>query len=860
MTTGEGAAQLNSPAPPYRCRVTLLCALVALHSTRLHAAEPAGPAVEFNSAFLRGGSQVDISRFSQGNQVLPGDYLVDLHVNDKWASRSSIRFVGQPGSDSAQPCIDRAIFDQIGLDTAKLSREALAGLPKSGSAECVDLEALVPDATVSFELSRLRFDISVPQVAMLNAPRGYVGPELWDKGVTSATLGYNLNAYRYEVSGSVTTRGHVDLAAGMNVGSWHLRQRSSVNVTSGQPVEFNSIATYLAHDIPSLRSDLTVGDNFTDGAVFESFGFRGLSLASNDQMLPDSRLEFAPVVRGMARTNARVVITQNGITILETTVSPGAFKIDDLYATGYGGDLSVVVHEADGSQQAFTVPYASMPQLLRPGLWRYTAAAGELRQSSAVGSQRFVQATVQRGFSSLLTGYAGATGANHYQAVLLGVAVNTAIGAISADVTMARAAITAADSFSGQSLRVSYSKLLPATRTNIALAASQYSSRNFYTFAEAQSMRQAADAGADPDAAVRLRSQMQISINQSLPGRWGDFYVTGSVREFWHSSESTTQLQGGYNNHIRFGSLKLSYGFSAARQTDLLTGKPATRMQANFSLPLGRSPYAPMFSSSFNRSASGGKRSEEAQQVFSGTGGENHQLSYNVSASEAAGEAAFAASSQYRSTYSSMSASVSVGSGYSQQSVGATGGMVVHRGGFTLSNQMTDTFGIVEAIGAAGARVTNSTGTVINRSGYAVLPFLLPYRMNSITIDPQGAVSPDVEFKSTTAFVAPRLNAVSLVRFETVAGKAILITALRPDGSEVPFGAGVYNDAGTEVGLSGQDGRIYLRGIAEEGTLTVRWGDATDEQCRLAYRLPKEQAADDPFIRIDARCTSELEP
>ncbi len=49
-----------------------------------------------------------------------------------------------------------------------------------------------------------------------------------------------------------------------------------------------------------------------------------------------------------------------------------------------------------------------------------------------------------------------------------------------------------------------------------------------------------------------------------------------------------------------------------------------------------------------------------------------------------------------------MSASASEGSGYSQQSLGATGGVVVHPGGITLANQMTDTIGIVEAIGAEG--------------------------------------------------------------------------------------------------------------------------------------------------------------
>ncbi|KYF17681.1 hypothetical protein AIZ04_25550, partial [Salmonella enterica subsp. enterica serovar Typhimurium] len=77
------------------------------------------------------------------------------------------------------------------------------------------------------------------------------------------------------------------------------------------------------------------------GELFDSTQFRGVQLASDDRMLPDSERGFAPVVRGVANSNAKVRISQNGLTIYETTVAPGAFEIDDLYPTGYGGDLIV---------------------------------------------------------------------------------------------------------------------------------------------------------------------------------------------------------------------------------------------------------------------------------------------------------------------------------------------------------------------------------------------------------------------------------------------------------------------------------------------------------------------------------------
>ena len=830
------------------------CCLVALLWATSPAAEPAAAPLEFNPSFLQGSTKVDVSRFSRGNPVLPGDYLVDLQINSKWVGRASVRFTAQPNSDIALPCIDRALIGRIGLDFEKLSPTAREELRKAQSAGCINLEAMIPDAAVAFDLSQLRLDINVPQAAMLHKPRGYVSPELWDSGVPSATLGYTLNAYRSATSYLATTVGHLDSSVGINFGSWHLHQRSSVEVTSGQPTTFQNIATYLSHDIPAIRSDLTVGDSFTDGAVFDSFGFRGVSLASDDQMLPESQLEYAPVVHGIAQTNARVVITQNGNTILETTVSPGAFEINDLYATGYGGDLRVTVYEADGGQSTFTVPYASLVQLLRPGVWRYSATAGQVQQPSLTLTERFAQTTLQRGFNNYMTGYTGAAGAQHYTAGLLGIAINTQLGAIAADVTAARASITDAYSSSGQSLRLSYSKLIRDTQTNIALSTYRYSSRGYYSFADAQTARQVAAGSAIPDTVDRARSQWQVNINQTLRGRWGNFYLTASVRDYWNSRRTTTQFQGGYTNRIRFAGTGLSYGISVARQNDAETGKPDNRVQVRFSVPLGHSAQSPAVSINVSQDTTGTVRTRTGQESISGTLGANSQLSYSASASQSSKDNSYAASGQYRSTYASVSASVSEGSGYSQESLGATGGAVVHPGGITLANEITDTIGIVEAVGAEGARVTNSIGTRINRSGYAVLPFLIPYRLNSINIDPDDTVSPDVEFRSTSESVAPRLNSVVMIRFQTVGGRAILITAHMADGSVVPFGSSVYDAQGSEVGLAGQDGSIYLRGIAETGTLTARWGDAPGQKCSFGYQLPPKQKGDGPFVRIDAHC------
>ena len=46
--------------------------------------------------------------------------MVDLQINGKWVGRASVRFIAQPNSDIALPCIDRALVARIGLDFEKL--------------------------------------------------------------------------------------------------------------------------------------------------------------------------------------------------------------------------------------------------------------------------------------------------------------------------------------------------------------------------------------------------------------------------------------------------------------------------------------------------------------------------------------------------------------------------------------------------------------------------------------------------------------------------------------------------------------------------------------------------------------------
>jgi outer membrane usher protein len=179
--------------------------------------------------------------------------------------------------------------------------------------------------------------------------------------------------------------------------------------------------------------------------------------------------------------------------------------------------------------------------------------------------------------------------------------------------------------------------------------------------------------------------------------------------------------------------------------------------------------------------------------------------------------------------------------------------VVAHPGGITLANELGDTIAVVEAKDAKGARITNSSGVRIDGRGYAVVPYLMPYSLNTIEIDPKG-IPLDVEFKSTSEQIAPRANSVVFVRFPTSSGRAAVISARLPNGAALPFGATVSDASGATVGAIGQNSQVFVRGVADEGTLIAKWGDEADQICQISYRLPPRAQDKGAYAHSDAVC------
>ena len=838
-------------------RLTPLCAalLVALvaHDQQAHAAESGQmvASVEFEDAFLMGGSgqRTDLSRFAKGNAAAPGNYSVDLFINQGYIGRVDVPFAPVAGEVAAQPVFDRQLLQRIGVDLGKLPAAATEKLAQGAS---LGLGEIAADAGSDFDFGDQRLDLSIPQAAMSRHARGYVSPELWDSGVNAAMVDYDFNLYNYrnKAYGGTQRQGYLGLRAGANIGDWRLRHNGSYSFDSQGRRQYQNIATYAQREIVGLSSQLTLGEAYTSGELFDSTPFKGVRLASDDRMLPDSMRGYAPVVRGVANSNARVTIRQNSVIIYETTVAPGAFEITDLYATGYGGDLDVSVQEADGSVRKFSVPYAAVPMSLRPGVSRYSVVGGAVRNKQYTKSPYFLQATYQRGLSNLVTGYAGATVAQNYTSALLGGTLNTSLGAVGLDATQSRLSL-AGKTHAGTSLRASYAKSLPDTGTHVSIAAYRYSTGGFYGLNEAMTSLYGNGQYRYSGVVQRERNRASLVLSQQLGGQRGTINLTGSAVDHWNRDGRDVNYSIAYANNYK----TVGYSLTVQRQRDSRQ-QMGTAVYATFSIPLGKTNPLSL-STNVGRDATGRM---QVQSTLSGSTGEDNQLSYGLSADHASGGSSESISGGsanllYRAPVAEFTGSAGVGTGYSQSSVGMRGAVVVHPGGVTLSQPLSETFGIVEASDAEGARLLNASGVRVNSRGYAVVPHLTPYRMNAVEIDPKG-LSTDVELQVTSLQVAPRAGAVAMLRYATVSGRSAMLLVTRADGKPLPFGASVQDEHGVEVGLVAQASRVLARGLQENGQLTVKWGEQPGDACRISYELPAmaKSVRPDGYQQLEASC------
>ncbi|HBP0508846.1 fimbria/pilus outer membrane usher protein [Pseudomonas aeruginosa] len=784
-------------------------------------------AVEFNEDFLqKNGSPVELSYFEKGSSVLPGSYSVDIYLNQTMVKRQDINFSASPETGEVKPVIQVGLLRDLGVDVPRLMRDNLIASNLENNMP-LDVPGLIPGASVEFDVNNLALLVSIPQAYVQRHSRGYVDPSLWDDGVTAFFSNYQANFSRNTTHGQSSDYRYLGLRNGFNLFGWRLRNDSSFSGGTGMRNKFTSSRTYVERDIRPLKGTLSFGELYTQGEIFDSVRMRGAQLKSDIGMLPDNEIGYAPVVRGIAETNATVEVSQNGYVIYSTSVSPGAFEITDIYPSGSNGDLEIKIIESDGRERTFKQSYSYLPVMTRKGNLRYALAAGEYR-TDGQPSPKLLQGTAVYGMSDNITGYGGLLSAEKYNAFNVGIGLNTPFGGVSGDITHSQSDTRRAGRNQGQSLRFLYSKTINATDTNFTMVGYRYSTEGYRTLSQHVEDMSSEDY-LNGISYGRQKSRIDLTVNQTLFRR-SSVYLSAGETTYWNRQGSTRRWQFGYSGSVR----DASYSLAVSRTQDTgPVGQSDTQFTASISIPLGSSSrshrvYASAISSQHGDSS--------LNTGVSGYLDEKNTLNYSAQAnySKDAGNSG-SVGLGWDTTTAKLTTNYSQGRDNKHLDVGASGSMVVHKGGVTFGQPVGETFGLVEVPDVGGVGIDGYSTVRTDKRGYAVVPYMQPYRYNWVNLD-TNTLGSDTEIAENSQMLVPTRGAVVTKRFDAESGRRVQFELTLSSGEKIPFGAQAYDQSEKVVGMVDNLSRLLVFGIEDQGRLEVRWGEGSN--CTANYQLP----------------------
>jgi len=789
--------------------------------------------IQFNTDVLdvNDRQNIDLSQFSRGGYIMPGTYDMVVHVNKNDLPEQPIAFY-PPKDDptGSRACLSPELVTLLGF------KENVQGsLTWWHEGQCLD-ETSVQGMEVRADLSTSSLYMNIPQAFLEYTDENWDPPALWDEGIPGLLFDYNLNAQSqqqlqqgtrgYSLSGNGTT--------GANVGPWRLRAdwQGNLNHQTGsqRPTDrqFDWSRYYAYRAIPSLRSKFTVGESYLDSGMFDGFRFSGASLVSDDNMLPPNLRGYAPEVAGVARTNAKVTVSQQGRVLYETTVATGPFRIQDIN-DAVSGELNVRVEEQDGSVQEFIINTSNIPYLTRPGSVRFKVAAG--KPSDLEHHSRgpvFGTGEFSWGVSNGWSLYGGALAGGDYNALSLGVGRDLMVlGALSFDVTQSRARLPQEDGIlSGGSYRLSYSKNFDEYDSQVTFAGYRFSQEEF------MSMSEYLDARYYGSRTGNGKEMYTVTFNKHIRD-WGlSAYVNYSHETYWDRPDNDR-----YN-------LTMSRYFDMGTFRNISLSLTAYRSQYNGTNDDGgylsvSLPWGDRSTVSYNTTVN---RNDTTHSVgYYDRFDEHNTYQVNVGSSRTGVNAS--GYLQHEGDVARLRGNASYRQGrYSAVGLTAQGGMTLTANGGAMhrtammggTRMLIDTNGVPD-VPVRGYGKTSQT----NAWGKAVIGDVNSYYRNKASID-LNKLGNRAEATKSVVQATLTEGAIGYRQFDVIAGEKAMAVIKLADGSEPPFAATVTNVRKQETGIVNDGGSVYLSGINAGETMTVHWGGQAQCEVQMPATLPAD--------------------
>ncbi len=764
---------------------------------------------------------IDLDRFSRSGYIMPGEYVMSVQINKHELLEQPVTFYAPEGDPKgSEACITPELVEQFGLKPEMKNK-----LAWWHDSQCLVVNSL-EGMTAKGDLGVAKLYLSIPHAYLEYTSDDWDPPSRWDNGIPGLLLDYNLNTQtqRQHQSGRQGYNVSGNGIFGANLGAWRLRADWQTYLNhetgSGQPTQNNwDWSRYYAYRaIPQLGAKLSVGENFLNSDIFDSFRFAGASLVTDDNMLPPNLRGYAPEVTGIAKTNARVVISQQGRVLQETQVAAGPFRIQDIN-NAVSGQLNIRVEEQDGSVQEFNMDTASIPYLTRPGTVRYKVATGRPSDwQHHTNGPLFAAGEFSLGISNGWSLYGGGVAGGDYNALAVGVGRDLMIlGALSFDVTQSRATLPDDETLSGGSYRLSYSKRFDDYDSQVTFAGYRFSQQNY------MSMSEYLDARTYGTGAQNSKEMYTITFNQQFRDLGVTAYLNYNHQTYWNrpANDNYNLTLARYLDIGRFKNLSLS--MTAYRNK--YNGTNDDGMYLSLSMPWGNNGSI-SYSGSHDRT----DNSHRVSYYDRVNDHDTYQVSTGVSSRGAMASGFY----NHQGDITQINANASYQEGrYTAVGMSLQGGATATAEGAALhrSGALGGTRMLLDTDGVAGIPIQGYGATTrSNRFGKVVVADVGSYHRNRVSIDVNNL--PD-NAEATRSVVQATLTegAIGYRKFEVIAGEKAMAVIRLADGSTPPFGASILNKKQQDVGIVNDGGSVYLSGINAGEAMVVHWGGTA--QCEL---------------------------
>jgi len=589
---------------------------------------------------------------------------------------------------------------------------------------------------------------------------------------------------------------------------------------------FTRLDTAWTRDDPGSMSRFQVGDNITSAGTWgRAVRFGGLQWRTNFDTQPGFVTFPQPAAAGIATLPSTVDVYVNNVRRSSQGVPVGPFQVNNVPVLTGAGDVQLVVTDMLGRQQVITQHYYASRSLLRDGLSDYSYEAGVVREDYGLYSnhygQSFVTATHRYGASDRFTRELRAEVLSSQQtAGLGGFYLWPALGTVQA----ALAASHESDG-NGALLMAGVEHIGPAVSWSVQeqAASSRFTELGWVTGPAGPGVTGVVTGITGTTGSVRPRSIQSLFLGFPIAGLGGSLSVSGVNQQYW--GQPGTRLWS--LNYSR--NLPRDFFFNAYGTRTMTSGiSPGYFVGFTIGTYLGDRTSASL---QVNRQRAGSDSILQVQRNLPQGPGFGYMLMADQGFNKRQ-----EADGSWQTNVGTYAAGVSHDGNTSAARLGASGGVAFLGGSAFLSRRINNSFAVVDAGGYSDVRVyhENRLAGTTDSQGKALIPRLLPYQQNRISVDPAD-LPIDAQLDMNELLVTPATRSGVYAKFPIRTIRGGTLSIVLEDGSYFPAGGQVIMLDQDEEYPVGEHGQVFLPNLGKTNRLFVVW---QQQACEIALDLP----------------------